>query len=289
MIIKDEEILKNELKNKSNAKLINFIPTMGNIHEGHLSLLKFAKNNNHLSVVSIFVNPLQFDDANDFKSYPKTLKKDLSLLNKLKVDIVFVPKKSFVKFNNILNYKDKLFSKLCGSKRPGHFLGVVTVMYKLLRLIEPDMLTLGEKDFQQVLVIKKLLKKKSMNIKVSMRPTIREDSGLALSSRNSLLSKRNFNSAKLIFKTLNMISSEIENNKFNQERFSFYHKKIIDYGFESVDYLKILKEKNLEELDQSPSRCRVFIAARIDGVRLIDNLPIRVKLTKKNCNFHIFD
>ncbi len=289
MIIKDEEILKNELKNKSNTKLINFIPTMGNLHEGHLSLLRFAKKNNHLSVVSIFVNPLQFDDTNDFKSYPKTLKKDLNLLNKLKADIVFVPKRGFVKFNNILNYKDKLFSKLCGNNRPGHFLGVVTVMYKLLRLIEPDIITLGEKDFQQVLIIKKLLKKNSMNIKVSMRPTIREDSGLALSSRNSLLSKINFNLAKLIFKTLNMILSEIEKNKFNQERLFFYHKKIIDYGFESVDYLKILKEKNLEELDQSPSRCRIFVAARIDGVRLIDNLPIRVKLTKKNCNFHIFN
>ncbi len=288
MIIKDEEILKNELKNKSNAKLINFIPTMGNIHEGHLSLLKFAKKNNHLSVVSIFVNPLQFDDANDFKSYPKTLKKDLSLLNKLKADIVFVPKRGFVKFNNILNYKDKLFSKLCGNNRPGHFFGVVTVMYKLLRLIEPDILTLGEKDFQQVLVIKKLLKENSMNIKVSMRPTIREDSGLALSSRNNLLSKKKINSAKLIFKTLNMISSEIEKNKFNQERLSFYSKKIIDYGFESVDYLEILKEKNLEELDQSPSRCRIFVAARIDGVRLIDNLSIRVKLIEKNGNFHTF-
>ena len=92
----------------------------------------------------------------------------------------------------------------------------------------------------------------------------------------------------LLAQTIDVSKVEIENNKFNQERFSFYHKKIIDYGFESVDYLKILKEKNLEELDQSPSRCRVFIAARIDGVRLIDNLPIRVKLTKKNCNFPIF-
>ena len=287
MIIKDEEILKNELKKKSNSKLINFIPTMGNLHEGHLSLLKFAKKKNHLSVVSIFVNPLQFDDTDDFKSYPKTLKRDLSLLNKLKADIVFVPNRGFVKSNNILNYKDKLFRKLCGNNRPGHFLGVVTVMYKLLRLIEPDILTLGEKDFQQVLIIKKLLKKFSMNIKVSMRPTIREDSGLALSSRNSLLSKKDFNSAKLIFKTLNLISLEIDKNKFNQGRFSFYHKKIIDYGFESVDYLMILKEKNLEELDQNPSRCRIFIAVRIDGVRLIDNLPIKVKLTKKNCNFRI--
>ena len=287
MIIKDEEILKNELKKKSNSKLINFIPTMGNLHEGHLSLLKFAKKKNHLSVVSIFVNPLQFDNTDDFKSYPKTLKRDLSLLNKLKADIVFVPNRGFVKSNNILNYKDKLFRKLCGNNRPGHFLGVVTVMYKLLRLIEPDILTLGEKDFQQVLIIKKLLKKFSMNIKVSMRPTIREDSGLALSSRNSLLSKKDFNSAKLIFKTLNLISLEIDKNKFNQGSFSFYHKKIIDYGFESVDYLMILKEKNLEELDQNPSRCRIFIAVRIDGVRLIDNLPIKVKLTKKNCNFRI--
>ena len=287
MIIKDEEILKNALRKKSNTKLINFIPTMGNLHEGHLSLLKFAKKNNHLSVVSIFVNPLQFDDTDDFKSYPKTLKRDLSLLNKLKADIVFVPNRGFVKPNNILNYKDKLFRKLCGNNRPGHFLGVVTVMYKLLRLIEPDILTLGEKDFQQVLIIKKLLKKFSMNIKVSMRPTIREDSGLALSSRNSLLSEKYFNSAKLIFKTLNLISLEIDKNKFNQGRFSFYHKKIIDYGFESVDYLMILKEKNLEELDQNPSRCRIFIAVRMDGVRLIDNLPIKAKLTKKNCNFRI--
>ena len=288
MIIKDEEILKNELKNESNIKLINFIPTMGNLHEGHLSLLKFAKNKNHLSVVSIFVNPLQFDNTNDFRNYPKTLKNDISLLNKLKADIVFVPNRDFIKFNNILNYKDKLFTKLCGNNRPGHFMGVVTVMYKLLRLIEPDILTLGEKDFQQVLIIKKLLKKFSMHTKVSMRPIIREDSGLALSSRNNLLSKKKINSAKLIFKTLNMISSEIEKNKFNQERLSFYSKKIIDYGFESVDYLEILKEKNLEELDQSPSRCRIFVAARIDGVRLIDNLSIRVKLIEKNGNFHTF-
>lgn len=289
MIIKDEEILKNELKNKSNIKLINFIPTMGNLHEGHLSLLKFAKNKNHLSVVSIFVNPLQFDNTNDFRNYPKTLKNDLSLLNKLKADIVFVPNRDFIKFNNILNYKDKLFTKLCGNNRPGHFMGVVTVMYKLLRLIEPDILTLGEKDFQQVLIIKKLLKKFSMHTKVSMRPIIREDSGLALSSRNNLLSKKKINTSKLIFKTLKMISSEIEKNQFKQERFSFYHKKIINYGFESVDYLKILKEKNLEELDQNPSRCRIFIAARIGGVRLIDNLSIKVKLTKENDSFHIFN
>ena len=189
MIIQNIKVLTKTLKKIREKKTINFIPTMGNLHEGHLSLIRKSQKKGHFSLVSIYVNPLQFSEKNDFKNYPRTLKRDLKLLKKYNVDLIFLPKKSFADTSLSIDI-GKLGDKLCGVNRPGHFSGVATIILKFLNLIQPHCLTLGQKDYQQILVIKKLIKDFFFKTKLIIVPTCRENSGLALSSRNRLISEK---------------------------------------------------------------------------------------------------
>ena len=157
MIIENTKILVETLETIRRKKTINFIPTMGNLHDGHLSLIKKSQRRGYVSLVSIYVNPLQFSEKNDFKNYPRTLKRDLELLEKHKVDLIFLPKKNFADTSLSIDIGE-LGNKLCGVDRPGHFSGVALIILKFLTLIHPHFLTLGQKDYQQVLVIKKLIK-----------------------------------------------------------------------------------------------------------------------------------
>ena len=273
-------MLTETLENLRTKKTINFIHTMGNLHEGHLSLIKKSQKKDYVSLVSIFVNPLQFSEKNDFKNYPRTLNKDLELLKKHNVDLIFLPKENFANTSLSIDI-GQLGKKLCGKDRPGHFSGVALIILKFLNLIQPHFLILGQKDYQQILVIKKLIKDFFFKTKVIILPTFRENNGLAMSSRNRLIGGKKKHLTKIIFETLKAIEFDIQNFGFKKKKLNSIRLKLLRQGFEKVNYIEILKEKNLSKLDSKPSKSRIFISLTIDGIRLIDNIAIRKKLVEQ--------
>ncbi|MFL2676643.1 MAG: pantoate--beta-alanine ligase [Alphaproteobacteria bacterium] len=284
MIIKKVSDLENILESLrlEKKKKIYFIPTMGSLHKGHISLIKFAEKKKAFIILSIFVNPLQFDDKKDFKKYPRDLQKDIRIIKDLKINVVLLPEISFAKDLSFPNIKiKKLDKKLCGIDRPGHFLGVASVVLKFLNLIRPNFIVLGEKDFQQILVIKKIIKDFSLKTKVIGLPIIREKSGLALSSRNKLIPPEKIKIAENIYTCLKQISKGIITNGLEIKELKSYQNKLLKLGIERVNYLEILKETNLEVLDQKPSIARIFISVKFFGIKLIDNLRVSKRLVQK--------
>ncbi len=253
------------------GKTVSFVPTMGALHEGHLSLVQKAKEIGEISVVSIFVNKTQFNDLSDYEKYPKTLEQDLEKLRALDPSCVFAPENSEIFFEDSACKisLDSLTNSLCGATRPGHFDGVALIITKLFNIVKPDIAIFGEKDFQQVLVIKKLVRDLNFNVEIFVQPTLREESGLAMSSRNQRLSKEAKIKAANIFRIL----SEIKNDpKILSEK----KEELLRIGFEKIDYLEIRDEKNLNLIADFSAKipARIFIAAYLDGVRLIDNLAL---------------
>lgn len=249
IISKTKEMI--ELRKKLKGK-IGFVPTMGALHEGHISLVKRSVNENDITAVSIYVNPTQFNDPNDLKNYPKTIEKDIELLKKHKTDIVFTPNyKEIYPDNYTYRITETSISKiLCGRFRPGHFDGVLTVVMKLLNIIKPHKAYFGYKDFQQYLLIKGMVKAFFIDSQIIGCPTVREKDGLAKSSRNMLLGELSRKKAPLIYKTIKDTSISDKEAK----------KILENEGFE-VDYIETLWGRR-------------FAAARIGGIRLIDNVKI---------------
>ena len=279
LLIREAEKLSTEINSfKRQGRKVVFVPTMGNLHAGHKSLL--TKFKDHVYLASIFVNPLQFNDINDFENYPRTIEKDTKILDKQNVDILYLPCKDFL--NQKPNYHiGEISRKLCGKDRKGHFEGVAVVIIKFLKLINPDYILLGEKDYQQALIIKKIIKDFKFKTKAKIFPTVRDKNDVALSSRNQLLKKKFFLATHLP-KVLKQIIREIKKGGFDLIRIDHFKKLLKSKGIEKVFYLKILKEISLDELDEKPALCRVFISASINGIRLIDNMSIdkQVKLIK---------
>lgn len=250
------------LNTKADLKLIPketklaLVPTMGALHEGHLSLIKLAQANADQVIVSIFVNPTQFAPSEDLESYPRPIDEDIEKLEALKVDYLFLPEEKTLYPNGreITHYANKeLSNKLCGLNRPGHFDGVCTVVYKLFDLIKPDYAVFGEKDFQQLLIIRDLVKQEDLNVEILAAPILREKDGLAMSSRNVYLNHRE----RLFASELNICLKEIASGEKYIHEAQYYLESL---GFE-IDYL-------VEEWQ------RIFIAAKIGSTRLIDNISI---------------
>ena len=252
---------------------LGFVPTMGGIHKGHLSLINKSNKLCKKTIVSIFVNPKQFNNKKDLKSYPRNIKKDLKILKKSKkVDFVYIPK-----FKDI--YKDKKKSKitlqkkdkiLCAKFRKGHFEGVLDVMNKLTKIVKPKKIFMGEKDFQQLYLVKKELEKK-YKTKVIPCKTIRDKDNVALSSRNLLLNKSNLIIAAKIYETLVDIKKNTKNKK-NIPSFLNLKKKELKNNYKiKIDYLELRNIKNLK-LSNTKNNSRLFIAYYLKNVRLIDNL-----------------
>ena len=257
------------------------VPTMGNLHSGHINLLKLAIKNNYNPVFSIFVNPLQFGPNEDLESYPRSLERDLDVLEENNCHGVFIPKQEEI-LKNIESLVAPISDKLCGKSRPGHFDGVITIVNRLFEITKPEACVFGAKDFQQQLIIKHLIKQKHRHIKFISAPTERDENGLALSSRNNYLNESEKIEASLIFKFLSSMSFELkllpQTNKKNflSEMESIqkkYHKKIEEKGFE-VDYLELLDPENLEKFEFNSHKMLVAIAVFFKKVRLIDNLII---------------
>ena len=252
---------------------LGFVPTMGGIHEGHLSLINKSNKLCKKTVVSIFINPKQFNNKKDLKSYPRNLKKDLKILTKSKkVDFVFLPK-----FDDI--YKDKNKSKikllkkdkiLCAKFRKGHFEGVLDVMNRLTKIVNPQKIFMGEKDFQQFYLVKKLLER-NHKVRIISCKTIRDKNNVALSSRNFLLDKSNLNIAANIYKKLLNIKKSIKNKK-NISSFLNLQKAELRNNFKiKIDYLELRNKNNLN-ISKTKKNSRLFVAYYLRKVRLIDNI-----------------
>lgn len=271
----------NELEIIEKRRPIGLIPTMGNLHEGHLSLVKQSKDLKLSSVVSIFVNPLQFGPKEDFSEYPRTVDTDIDKLLKEKCDFLFLPDNEEL-LNGIKKIKAPLSNHLCGKNRPGHFDGVITIVNRFLEIIKPEFCFFGQKDFQQQLIIKQHLKKYNFSTKLILGPTIRDSHGLALSSRNNYLTNSQRKEAAQIFKFLNELANLLkkEEPKNNQEVSLFISKLCKEFKEKleqkkfKVDYLEILNAKNLKELKKGDLDLLIAVAVIFKGVRLIDNLNI---------------
>lgn len=258
---------------------VGLVPTMGALHEGHLSLIKKAKAQCDKVVVSVFVNPIQFGPSEDFDKYPRTLEADLELCNGEGVDIVFAPNANEMYgggrlSNDTLTYVCPPYfyvDKLCGKSRVGHFDGVCTVVLKLFNIVQPDYAFFGQKDAQQVIVIKKMVSDLNIPIQIVQCPIVREDSGLALSSRNKYLSEAGKKDALALSSILKNIKScfakgitDIEALK--ETAYSYLTEK------HDMEYLEILNKKTLEEEEKANKDSIVLIACRVENVRLIDNI-----------------
>ena len=252
---------------------IGFVPTMGSIHKGHLSLISKSNQICDKTVVSIFVNPKQFNNKKDFKTYPKNIKKDLKILNQIKkVDFVYIPKFKDIFTNSKkpkikLNKNDKI---LCAKFREGHFEGVLDVMDRLTNIVKPKKIFMGNKDFQQLFLVKKYLKKR-YNTDVNGCKTIREKNKVALSSRNYLLSRNNIILASKIIKKLINVKKNIKLKK-NKNKYLLTVKDDFQKQFKiKIEYLEF-RDMNTLKLSNIVSRSKLFVAYYLNGVRLIDNL-----------------
>jgi len=287
MIVKKINQLKKIISSQPNKK-IYFVPTMGNLHDGHLSLLEYAQKKKQFLIVSIFVNPLQFDSRKDFTKYPRTIKNDLKILKQFNIDMIFLPENNFSKENLSKVNIESLTNKLCGADRPGHFVGVATIILKFLNLIQPDFLMLGQKDYQQILVIRQIIKDFFFKTKIIELPIIRNNNGLALSSRNILIPHKKKELTKNIFLTLKLISDEIKNTGLKKTKIQFYKKKLLMSGIEKINYLEILNESDLSNVADKPCFARIFISVSISGIKLIDNIRISKRVVLRSGNFLIY-
>lgn len=276
----EKEYLMRHLKNLKNQQVsIGFVPTMGALHNGHLSLVQKSVADNDITVVSIFVNPTQFDNLSDLEKYPRDLEKDISLLEPFNSKlIVFTPSISNMYENGLTSdtyFFDNLENEMEGKHRKGHFDGVATVVSKLFEIINPNKAYFGEKDFQQLQIIRKMVAQNGQKVSIVNCPIVREDNGLAMSSRNERLSTKEREEAAIIYQTLKEVkekfhSENIETlNKLVTERFLPYANMQLEY-FEIADE-ETLKSANSKEANK---KYRAFIAVFIGGVRLIDNIAL---------------
>jgi pantoate--beta-alanine ligase len=260
---------------------IGFVPTMGALHEGHLSLVRRSKQENHTTVVSIFVNPTQFGPAEDFQNYPRDTEGDSEKLRREEVDILFMPNASLMYPGGFSTHVEvKGFSdKLCGAFRPSHFRGVATVVTKLFNIIKPARAYFGQKDFQQTVVIRRMVKDLDMDIDVVMCPTMRERDGLAMSSRNAYLNEAQRAAAPVVFRCLNEASGLVESGIIDAAHVQRTMQKRIlaEPAVSEVDYIGVYDPVTLNELSELKGEVLLAAAVKIGRTRLIDNVLVNVK------------
>ena len=278
-VYRSPRTLTKEVKNvKRRRKTIGFVPTMGYLHEGHLSLIRRAIRDTDCVVVSIFVNPIQFDPKEDFKRYPRDLKCDLELCEKEKVDIVFIPQASAMYKNGFSTYinVENLTNGLCGASRSGHFKGVTTVVAKLFNIVRPDVAYFGQKDAQQAIVIKKMVEDLNMPIKIRMVPIVREKDGLAMSSRNLYLSAEERRQALSLYRSLKLAKDLHRRGEKKSKKIINRMRNVIaaEKG-PKIDYISIVDPENLKDVDRISRKALVALAVRIGKTRLIDNIILK--------------
>ena len=260
-------------RNKVSNLKIGYVPTMGALHMGHLELVNECKAKSDICLVSIFVNPTQFNDQDDLKKYPSSLENDLNLLRKANVDVVFIPD-----YADLYHGEEQfevdikgIDCKLEGESRPGHFDGVIRVLSIFFKLLKPSLSFFGEKDFQQVLVVEHLIQQYFSHIQLVCCPTSREPNGLARSSRNKHLSNEEFIKAGEIFQVLNWVKKRINENNITETLLNAKEKLSSTFD---VDYLELRDEVELNQVTDSLQNSRLFVAVKMSNIRLIDNIKI---------------
>jgi pantoate--beta-alanine ligase len=256
---------------------VGFVPTMGYLHEGHLALVKSARAENASVIVSIYVNPAQFGPREDFGAYPRDLNRDLELLQKVGTDIVFVPSDDEMYPPEFSSWVDveKVTERLEGASRPGHFRGVATVVAKLFNIVQPTRAYFGQKDAQQVVVIKRMVADLNMGIEIVVVPTVRESDGLAMSSRNIYLGVKERQAATILFEALTLAQrlwrdGERDAEKIRRQMTALIQKE----SLAQIDYVSIADAETLAELDLLDRPALASLAVRIGKTRLIDNIPL---------------
>jgi pantoate--beta-alanine ligase len=275
------------------GKTIGFVPTMGALHEGHLSLVRRAKQENDITTVSIFVNPIQFGPSEDFERYPRDREGDLEKLQKEKTDVTFMPDISSMYPERFLTHIEvnEISGRLCGAFRPNHFRGVATVVTKLLNIVKPTRVYFGQKDFQQSVIIKQLVRDLNIGVDVVLCPTVREQDGLAMSSRNAYLSEEQRKAATVIYECLkeasDLVKSGIMDGIFIK---GFMQERILNVpGISSVDYAGVYNPETMIAMSEINGDILLAIALKIGNTRLIDNMlvtglhNIQNRLLSKTC------
>jgi len=262
------------------GRSIGFVPTMGALHEGHLSLIRRAKAENDIVVVSIFVNPIQFGPSEDFQNYPRDTESDANKLRRADIDILFMPDISSIYPEGFSTYVEveKISDNLCGAFRPGHFRGVATIVAKLFNIVKPTRAYFGQKDFQQTVIIKKMVKDMDMNIDVVVCPTIREHDGLAMSSRNSYLNDEERKAASVINKCLSQTTDLIKSGIIDKEQIkrSMEEKLSEEPLIKEIQYASVYDPETLAELDRVEKEALLAISLKIGNTRLIDNMLVNL-------------
>jgi pantoate--beta-alanine ligase len=266
-------------KQRQLKKTIGFVPTMGFLHEGHLALIRRSRRENDLTVLSIFVNPLQFGPQEDYLLYPRDKKRDELFAKKEKIDIIFYPSEKEMYPTNFLTtvHTAKLSEILCGQSRPKHFIGVTTIVAKLLNAVLPDNIYLGQKDAQQAIIIKKMILDLNWPVHVKIVPTIREHDGLAMSSRNKYLSSEEREQSTCLIHALIAAKIAIRQGERNVNKiFSLMKAVIKGKNMASIDYLACVNKTTLEPVTMITNDVLILLAVYIGKTRLIDNMIIRL-------------
>jgi len=276
-IAKTREIIS---KWKKEGYIIGFVPTMGYLHKGHTSLIEIAKKHSDKVVVSIFVNPIQFNDKNDYLKYPRDIERDKKILEKMGVSLLFIPdEKEMYPNGELLVYVDvrELDKELCGKYRKGHFRGVVSVVSKLFNIIQPDIAVFGKKDIQQAIIIKRMVEDLNYDIKIILGETIREEDGLAISSRNVRLNEEARKEAPSLYKALmlayNLFKEGNTSSKKLVEAVSNYIKKHSKKAV--IEYVELVDGKTLQKKETANTGDILALAVYYDDVRLIDNVILK--------------
>lgn len=259
------------------SRTIGFVPTMGALHEGHLSLVRISRQENDITVVSIFVNPLQFGPSEDYNQYPRDIEGDMEKLRKEGVDILFLPNSDHMYPEGFCTFVEVsgLSDKLCGAFRPGHFRGVATVVTKLFNIVNPTRAYFGQKDYQQTLVIRRLVQDLDMNIDIVVCPTVREENGLAMSSRNLYLNEKERSAATVLYRALQAGYKAIKSGIIKREEIERIMRDIINSEpLVKIQYLSVYDPENLDLLDVVKKKALIAGAIRIGNTRLIDNIKI---------------
>jgi len=262
---------------RSRGRAVGFVPTMGALHLGHLSLIRRCRRDNDITVVSIFVNPAQFGPKEDLKKYPRPMKKDVLLCRQAGVDFIFYPRPAAMyppEFKTYV-YVEGLSGLLCGASRPGHFRGVATVVAKLFNIVNPDRAYFGQKDAQQAAVIRRMVSDLNFPVQVTVMPTVREKGGLALSSRNAYLSRQERQDALALSASLRLAKKMAGSGVRDAAKIISAMRRLIQSkGSSRIDYAAIVDPLSLQGLKRITEKCLVVLAVRIGTTRLIDNIII---------------
>ncbi len=261
-------------KTREAGKIIAFVPTMGFLHKGHLALMEEGKKRGDVLVISIFVNPTQFGVGEDYEEYPRDLEGDKKKAEKVGVDVIFAPsvKEMYPPDYQTFVQVEKVTQNLCGISRPTHFRGVTTVVAKLFNIVKPQIAIFGEKDYQQLITIRQMVKDLNFDIEIVGMPIVREDDGLAMSSRNNYLTPKERKAALCLVNSLNQAEKLFQNGEVRTEKLIQEAEKIINaQPLAKIDYIKICHPETLEDIDTIDSKALMALAVRIGNTRLIDN------------------